>query len=173
MFVCISPEKNQYIIIYNIALNVYFTGETVSVSAKISNVSPRNMRPKFRLQQNVKYQAGSSSTASEKCLCKVVGDTMQGNSEASVSCKIMIPVDVTPTIRNCEIILVEYYLKVCNNNNYITSTLVCLLVSELLYCPKGKFIFTDLYMHTFQTSHNISTFKTSDIHGSCTFTLLH
>lgn len=125
MFVCIIPEKNQYITIYNIALNVYFTGETISVSAKISNVSTKNMRTKFRLQQNIRYQARSSGTASDECLCKVVGDTMQGNSEALVSCKITIPADVTPTIRNCEIISVEYYLKVCHNNNYIASTLLC------------------------------------------------
>ncbi len=94
--------------------DLFLTGDTLSVYAKISNHSSKNMRPKFSLQQKMLYRAGSSSTASEKTLCKLVGNYLT-QSEETVCCRLVIPVDVNPTLHNCEIITVEYYVKVCNN----------------------------------------------------------
>lgn len=114
-------QKKQCILIYS---DLFLTGDTVSVVAKISNSSSKKIRPKLRLQQEIMYRAGRSTNTSDQNLCKMVGDTIKVNSEETVSCQMKIPVDVTPTLCNCEIISVDYYLKVCNNNKYVTSTLV-------------------------------------------------
>lgn len=71
------------------------------------------MKPKFKLQERIVYRAGCSSTSSEKTLFKKVGDNINPNSEESVSCQVKIPVDVI-ILHNCEIISVEYYIKVWN-----------------------------------------------------------
>lgn len=122
-------QKKLCILIYS---DLFLTGDTVSVVAKISNPSSKTIRPKFRLQQEVVYRAGRSTNTSDKCLCKMVGDTIKENSEETVSCQMKIPVDVTPTLLNCEIISVDYYLKVCNNKKYVTSTLVWVTIYRLL-----------------------------------------
>ncbi|XP_013769830.1 arrestin domain-containing protein 3-like isoform X2 [Pundamilia nyererei] len=87
-------------------------GETLSVVAKICNSSSKEMRPKFKLQQKIVYSCKKHTNPTFKTLCKMVGDTISPNSEQTVSCKIKIPGDIAPTLHNCDIISVEYYVKV-------------------------------------------------------------
>ncbi|KAG8012116.1 Arrestin domain-containing protein 3 [Nibea albiflora] len=86
-------------------------GDTLSVVAKICNSSSKKMTPKFCVEQRAVYMAGSNSTVSHQRLCKVVGDPLQRNEE-TVSCQLTIPADAVYTISNCEILSVEYCLKV-------------------------------------------------------------
>ncbi|XP_041856373.1 arrestin domain-containing protein 3-like [Melanotaenia boesemani] len=91
----------------------YFSpGDNLSVVAKICNSSSKKMRPKFKLLQKTTYHAGSSSNTSYTTLFKMVGDTIQANSEETASCKVTIPLDAMYTLSNCEIISVEYHIKV-------------------------------------------------------------
>ncbi|XP_026177292.1 arrestin domain-containing protein 3-like isoform X2 [Mastacembelus armatus] len=87
-------------------------GDTLSVVAKICNSSSKKVRPKFSLQQKTVYRAEGSTNTSEKNLCKIVGDTIPSNSEETVSCQVKIPADSIYSLSNCEIISIEYYLKV-------------------------------------------------------------
>ncbi|XP_038560574.1 arrestin domain-containing protein 3-like [Micropterus salmoides] len=87
-------------------------GDTLSVVAKICNSSSKEMRPKFSLQQKTVYRASGSTNTSDKSLIKIVGDTIKLNSEETVSCQVKIPADVIYTLNNCEILSVDYYLKV-------------------------------------------------------------
>nr|XP_020450097.1 arrestin domain-containing protein 3-like [Monopterus albus] len=64
------------------------------------------------MMQKTVYRASGSTNKSEKSICKIVGNTISSNSEDSVSCQLKIPVDVSYSVWNCEIISVEYYLKV-------------------------------------------------------------
>uniref|UniRef100_A0A3Q3VW70 Arrestin C-terminal-like domain-containing protein n=1 Tax=Mola mola TaxID=94237 RepID=A0A3Q3VW70_MOLML len=84
--------------------------DTLSIVGTFCNSSSKETRPKFSLQQKIVYRAYSSTKWSEQSLCKMAGDKLK--SEETISCQMKIPVDVFPTIRNCEIISVEYYLKV-------------------------------------------------------------
>lgn len=111
----IIPDK---ILIY---ADLLLTGETLSVFSTICNSSSKETRPKFSLQQKTVYRAYASTNISDQSLCKMVGDTIKVNAEETVSCQMKIPDDVTPTFHNCEIISVDYYLKVCNNNNDVAS----------------------------------------------------
>uniref|UniRef100_A0A669EXG2 Arrestin domain-containing protein 3 n=1 Tax=Oreochromis niloticus TaxID=8128 RepID=A0A669EXG2_ORENI len=92
--------------------NVCTPGETLSVMAKICNSSSKNMRPKFKLEQNTVYRSKYHTKNSLLILLKEVGGTIRQYSEQTVSCQLKIPDDVIFSIHNCEIISVEYYIKV-------------------------------------------------------------
>lgn len=62
------------------------------------------------------YRAHGSTNISDQSLCKMVGNTIKENSEETVSCQIKIPEDAESTLHNCEIVSVEYYVKVRKNN---------------------------------------------------------
>lgn len=93
----------------------------------ISNRSSTKLKPKIKLQERKEYRAGNSSTVSNQTLGKAVGDTISRDSEGTVNCQLPIPDGVTPTIHNCEILTVEYYLKVRKSNNNGFSELIYLL----------------------------------------------
>ncbi|XP_063344835.2 arrestin domain-containing protein 3-like [Pelmatolapia mariae] len=92
--------------------NVCTPGETLSIVAKICNSSSKNMRPKFKLEQNTVYRSKYHTKNSPIILFKEVGATIRQYSEQTVSCQLKIPDDAISTIHNCEIISVEYYVKV-------------------------------------------------------------
>lgn len=96
---------------------ILFSGESVAVVVNISNGSSTKLKPKIKLQECKEYRAGSSVTAGNKTLGKAVGDTINEGSEGTVTCQIPIPGDTVPTIRNCDILSVEYYLRVRKSNN--------------------------------------------------------
>ncbi|KAK2837405.1 hypothetical protein Q5P01_014617 [Channa striata] len=87
-------------------------GDTLSVVATVSNSSSKTMRPKFCLLQKIVYRAGRATKTSEETLSKVSGETLAQNSTETVSCQIKIPVDVICTLYNCDIISVDYFLRV-------------------------------------------------------------
>ncbi|XP_047448227.1 arrestin domain-containing protein 3-like [Mugil cephalus] len=86
-------------------------GDTLSVVAKITNSSSKNVKPKFKLVQTTVYHASGSRKIKEKILAKVVGDAIEPRSEKTVSCRLKIPADAIYSIHNCEILTVEYNLK--------------------------------------------------------------
>uniref|UniRef100_A0A3P8NWQ7 Arrestin C-terminal-like domain-containing protein n=1 Tax=Astatotilapia calliptera TaxID=8154 RepID=A0A3P8NWQ7_ASTCA len=92
--------------------DLILTGETLSVVAKICNSSSKHTRPKFKLEQNTVYRSKYHTKNSLIILFKEVGETISPNSERTVSCQLKIPDDAISTIHNCEIISVEYYIKV-------------------------------------------------------------
>ncbi|KAI3372472.1 hypothetical protein L3Q82_022962, partial [Scortum barcoo] len=87
-------------------------GDTLFVVAKICNSSSKKMRPKFNIYKKIVYRASGSTTTSSESMCKMVGETITPKSEETVSCQLKIPDDVIPTLYNCDIISVDYYLKV-------------------------------------------------------------
>ncbi|KAK2837407.1 hypothetical protein Q5P01_014619 [Channa striata] len=87
-------------------------GDTLSVVATVTNSSSKTMRPKFSLLQKIVYRVGHATNKAEKTLCKVIGEYLGQNSTETVSCQIKIPVDVICTLYNCDIISVDYFIKV-------------------------------------------------------------
>ncbi|XP_074525370.1 arrestin domain-containing protein 3-like [Halichoeres trimaculatus] len=87
-------------------------GDTLSVTAKICNSSSKKMKPKFNLMQTVTYRARASAKRSFASQCKVVGETMSANSQETATCELRVPPDAIYTINNCEIISVDYSIKV-------------------------------------------------------------
>lgn len=95
----------------------FFTGQVISAVAEVSIFSSEETSLKFSLQQRVEYRAEYSVHVRDQSLCRVTEDTFRGNTEKTATCQMKIPDGVVPTIRNCEIISVEYYLKVCKDDN--------------------------------------------------------
>ncbi|XP_033947809.1 arrestin domain-containing protein 3-like [Pseudochaenichthys georgianus] len=90
----------------------YAPGETITVLAKINNSSSSEMTPKFRLGKKVIYRARGSTKCEECTIIKVVENRIQAHTELEVRCRMKIPLDQTATIQNCDILSVEYHLKV-------------------------------------------------------------
>ena len=87
-------------------------GGKVAVTAKIKNNSSKDMTPKFSLKQKVMFHAQGRSRHSEYVLCKAGGAVIEKESEKTVHCALDIPHDQTLSIKNCDIISVDYQLKV-------------------------------------------------------------
>lgn len=90
-----------------------FSGDTIVVVAKINNASSRDLVPKFSLIQDVVYHAEGSSKHESKVICKQTDEPMGPNTEKTAKRVMQIPRDLTPTINSCQILMLEYHLKVC------------------------------------------------------------
>lgn len=82
------------------------------IIAKINNSSSSEMIPKFSVTQNVVYRANSSTRHESHVIHKVVDKGIKSQTQKTVRCAIQIPRVQMPTIHNCDIISVEYQLKV-------------------------------------------------------------
>ncbi|KAM9858640.1 uncharacterized protein ACBR49_020626 [Aulostomus maculatus] len=107
-----SVTKGEVLMSATVNKKVCSPGDTLSVVADINNSSSKKMKPKFSLQQTVVYRATTSRKTSKQKLCKMIGDTIEPNSRETVSCQLQIPEHTHYTLLNCEILSVEYTLKV-------------------------------------------------------------
>lgn len=87
-------------------------GDTVFITGNVCYSSSKDTRLKFSLQQKTVYRAYASTNVSDLSLCKMVGETIKGNSEEAFSCQMKIPDNAVNTVQNCDIIFVDYYVKV-------------------------------------------------------------
>lgn len=85
----------------------------MAVVAKINNASSKDMVPKFSLVQNVFYHAQGSGKHECNVISKMTDEPMRPDTQKTATYQIKIPRDLTPTINNCEILMLEYHLKVC------------------------------------------------------------
>ena len=95
-------------------LSLCFKGETVMIVAKINNSSSSEMTPKFSVIQSVVYRARGDTRHENKVINKVVDNSIKAHTHKEVRCALKIPRDQMMTIQNCEIISVEYCIKVCS-----------------------------------------------------------
>ncbi|KAM8760348.1 arrestin domain-containing protein 3-like isoform 2-T2 [Acanthopagrus schlegelii] len=105
-------SKGQVKMFATVGRKVCSPGDTLSILAKIHNSSSQKMQPKFSLHQKIVYHAEGLTKSADYCLCTMTGATLTANSEKTVSCHMKIPVDAIHSLHNCDIISVDYYLKV-------------------------------------------------------------
>lgn len=87
-------------------------GDTLFITGTLCYSSSKDTKLKFSLQQKTVYRAHTSTNVSDLSLYKMVGETIKGNSEETFSCQMKIPDDAINTVQNCDIIFVDYYVKV-------------------------------------------------------------
>ncbi|XP_058493139.1 arrestin domain-containing protein 3-like [Solea solea] len=91
----------------------YAPGETVVIAAKVNNSSSSDMTPKYSLTRSLVYRANASTKHERYVVHKIVDDkSIKPQTQTEVQCTMKIPDGEMPTIQNCEIISVEYEIKV-------------------------------------------------------------
>lgn len=91
----------------------YAPGETMMIVGKIINYSTKEMTPKFSLIQDVVYRANKHAKNESYTVYKKNGYCIEPKTQVDVTCAIKIPPDQMKTIQNCDIISVQYHVKVC------------------------------------------------------------
>ncbi|XP_075899983.1 arrestin domain-containing protein 3-like [Nelusetta ayraudi] len=105
-------SKGQVKLSASIDKTVCYPGDIVSIVGTACNFSSKETKVKFSLDQKIEYRAHCHVKYHYEKLCKLVGNTLKENAEETVSCQIKIPEDATPTLHNCDIVRVQYCIKV-------------------------------------------------------------
>ncbi|XP_041644445.1 arrestin domain-containing protein 4-like [Cheilinus undulatus] len=90
----------------------FYQGEDIQVVAYIQNRSSREVKPKFCLYRQCIYYAADGFNVETKNIVKEVGDPIPPSASQTVTRTITIPPDTSVSILNCQILTVEYILKV-------------------------------------------------------------
>lgn len=90
----------------------YAPGETVRVRANVNNSTSKSVKPKLNLIRMEWFTAQGWSGINDETVCKLDGDTIPSKTQQTVDMELKIPTKQSLTIRTCDIITVEYILKV-------------------------------------------------------------
>lgn len=85
----------------------------MKVVASIHNKSSHDIRPKYCLYSKHSYFAKRKRKVKTKVILKEVGDAIPPSAGQTVTRIITVPPDTCASILNCNIIKVEYRLRVC------------------------------------------------------------
>ncbi|XP_059192556.1 arrestin domain-containing protein 3-like [Centropristis striata] len=102
----------------NIQRTGFYQGEGIKVVASIQNRSSRDIRPKYCLYLKHSYFAKKKRKVKTKEILKEVGDVIPPSAGQTVTRIITIPPDTCASILNCNIIKVEYRLRVSLDVKY-------------------------------------------------------
>ncbi|KAG9354341.1 hypothetical protein JZ751_001046, partial [Albula glossodonta] len=102
----------------NAAMNIktdrmgYMQGEGITITADIENSSSRDLIPKFAIEQKIKFYARGKSRIYPKKIIKEEAQAVPASTRQTVTKVLKVPQDLPPSITNCNIIKMEYKLKV-------------------------------------------------------------
>ncbi|XP_076015979.1 arrestin domain-containing protein 3-like [Genypterus blacodes] len=114
----------------------YKQGETLQVTAKISNRSTRTVKPKFVLYEKQSFFAQGSRKLFTKEIIKEKIEPLESSGTQTVTKTITIPKGLPASILNCPIIRLEYRLRVyldvkCAQNPEVKFPIVILPASGI------------------------------------------
>lgn len=89
-----------------------FSGEGIKVVASIQNKSSREIRVKYCLYMKCSYFAKRKRKLEKRDILKEVGDPIPPSTSHTATKIITIPVTTAGSILNCNILKVEYRLRV-------------------------------------------------------------
>ncbi|XP_072290096.1 arrestin domain-containing protein 3-like [Eucyclogobius newberryi] len=89
----------------------YAPGDTVSITANVSNSSSKNVTPKFSLIQDVVYRASGNTKWEKRVIHKDVQECVKPQNRTELRGSFKIPSDTPLSIQNCDILSVEYRIK--------------------------------------------------------------
>ncbi|KAK2911736.1 hypothetical protein Q8A67_003869 [Cirrhinus molitorella] len=90
----------------------YMQGETISVFVNIDNSSSRDVKLKYSLKQQQTFIAGEKTKIGYKHMVKETRDLIPSREKSKFKVHLILPHDLTVTIKNCRIIKEQYELKV-------------------------------------------------------------
>lgn len=101
-----------FIFVYYFSIFNCFLGERIKVETHIENSSSRALKLKFKLEQKQTFIAESRQNRETKVIFKATEDPIQSRSKKTFTSRLKIPSNLDITIPDCNIIKVEYVLKV-------------------------------------------------------------
>ncbi|KAG8012097.1 Arrestin domain-containing protein 3 [Nibea albiflora] len=90
----------------------FHQGEGIKVVASILNRSSRDIKPKYCLYMKQSFFSKKKRKLYTKDVLKEVGDAIPPSASPTVTRILTIPPDMEPSILNCEIVRLEYRLRV-------------------------------------------------------------
>ncbi|XP_071952910.1 arrestin domain-containing protein 3-like [Antedon mediterranea] len=91
----------------------YCPGESIAITGEYENGSARRMKPKATLYQRTMFYADGKSRSVRSAVACIQGKAIRGRSSDSWSNKLLKIPAITPTLTNCSIIKLEYFLSIC------------------------------------------------------------
>ncbi|XP_010898025.1 arrestin domain-containing protein 3 isoform X2 [Esox lucius] len=113
--------KNKKVVFFasgNITMNIhtermgYQQGDALKVTADVTNSSTRTVKPIFYLYEKKSFFAQGKRRVDTQNLFKEKGESVASSTRQTVTRFIPIPEELPPTILNCQILKLEYRLKV-------------------------------------------------------------
>ena len=105
--------------------NTIFVGESIAISSEFQNQSGRRIKPRATLYQRTTFFADGKSRSVRNAVASLQGNTIRGRRTETWSNKLLKIPPITPTLTNCGIIKLEYFLTV--SMHQITFTFVFLI----------------------------------------------
>ncbi|XP_053510211.1 arrestin domain-containing protein 3-like [Ictalurus furcatus] len=116
----------------------YMQGERIKVETHIENSSSRALKLKFKLEQNQMFIAQSRHKHAAKVIFKAVEDPIPPRSKKTFTSRLKIPSNLDQTITDCNIIKVEYMLKVYLDVPYARDPEI---IFPVVIIPAGQYSF--------------------------------
>lgn len=101
------------------------------------------MTPKFSLTRDLVYRAVGDTKHEKSVILRLSENTIQPKTQEEVKCRMTVPRGQTHTIHNCDIISLEYYLKVRNG---VTKLIHTINGSKTLCANKAVIFFPQVYL---------------------------
>lgn len=91
----------------------YCPGESIAISAEFQNGSSRRLKPRATLYQHTTFYADGKSRSVRNAVASLQGSTIRGRRTEPWNNKLLKIPPITPTLSNCGIIRLEYFLTIC------------------------------------------------------------
>ncbi|XP_072037735.1 arrestin domain-containing protein 3-like isoform X3 [Amphiura filiformis] len=91
----------------------YCPGESIAISSEFQNQSGRRIKPRATLYQRTTFFADGKSRSVRNAVATLQGNTIRGRRTETWSNKLLKIPPITPTLTNCGIIKLEYFLTIC------------------------------------------------------------
>ncbi|XP_073321606.1 arrestin domain-containing protein 3-like [Pagrus major] len=129
----------------NIERTGFHQGEGIKVVATIYNKSSRDIKPKYLLYMKSSYFAKGKWRLDSKKILKEVGDPIPPSADQTVTRVITIPPDTCVSILNCNILKVEYRMKVYLDVKYASDPEIRfpIVILSALQGPDGEHLPAD------------------------------
>ena len=117
---CFKSEPLSLSVVFN--KTGFVVGDTIIISANVTNNTGRNVRPVAKLIKLITYRSYSNTIESQSCLAKFEGQKSNEKYFSWENVKLKVPSDDYITITNCSNIRLDHYvvvsLKIHGSSNF-------------------------------------------------------
>lgn len=108
----LRDKTEKFICSYHFLNSWILAGESIAISAEFQNGSARRIKPRATLYQRTTFFADGKSRSVRNAVAGLQGNTIRGRRTENWTNKLLKIPPITPTLTNCGIIKLEYFLTV-------------------------------------------------------------